>query len=219
VTDRERELEARVSELEAARARIVDSSLRERRRLERRLHDGAQQRLVALSLTLRLAQSRLAKDPDTVAELLAGAQEELKRAQDELRDLARGIHPAILTDRGLRPAIDALAGRSPVPVDLELGGVERLPAPVEAAAYFVAAEALANAAKHAEASCCRVSVGRHNGSAFVEVADDGVGGADPERGSGLRCAAERVGALDGRLEVVSPAGEGTRVRAEIPCAE
>jgi len=210
------QLRARVEELRASRARIVEASTAERRRLERDLHDGAQQRLVALSLTMRLAQTRLHKDPDAAEQLLGGAQEELAHALEELRELARGIHPAVLSDRGLGPALEALAGRSPVPVELDGTPPERLPAAVEAAAYFVVAEALTNVAKYAGASQARVCVSRSNGHAVVEIADDGVGGADPLRGSGLRGLADRVSALDGILKLNSPAGAGTLLRAEIP---
>jgi signal transduction histidine kinase len=210
------QLRARVEELRRSRARIVEAGTAERRRLERNLHDGAQQRLVALSLTLRLAQGRLHKDPDGAAKLLTGAQDELGRALEELRELARGIHPAVLSDRGLRAALEALAGRSPVPVELEGTPPERLPPPVEAAAYFVVAEALTNVVKYAGASQARVSVSRGNGHAVVEVADDGVGGADPGRGSGLRGLADRISALDGTLVLSSPEGAGTLLRAEIP---
>ena len=210
------QLRARVEELRRSRARIVEAGTAERRRLERNLHDGAQQRLVALSLTMRLAQGRLRKDPDGAEKLLAGAQDELSRALEELRELARGIHPAVLSDRGLKAALEALAGRSPVPVDLEGTPPERLPAPVEAAAYFVVAEALTNVVKYANASQARVSISRSNGHAIVEIADDGIGGADPGRGSGLRGLADRISALDGTLELSSPAGAGTLLRAEIP---
>jgi signal transduction histidine kinase len=210
------QLRARVEELEASRARLVEAGTAERRRLERNLHDGAQQRLVALSLTLRIAQGRVRKDADAAERLLGSAQDELGLALEELRELARGIHPAVLSDRGLGAALEGLAGRSPVPVELEPVPPERLPAPVEAAAYFVVAEALTNVAKYADASQARVSVSRHNGTAVVEVADDGVGGADPRLGSGLRGLADRVSALDGRLEVDSPPGAGTVLRAEMP---
>jgi signal transduction histidine kinase len=210
------QLRARVEELRASRARIVEAGTAERRRLERNLHDGAQQRLVALSLTMRLAQSKLHKDPHTSEKLLAGAQEELTRALEELRELARGIHPAVLSDRGLEPALEALAGRSPVPVELAGTPRERLPPAVEAAAYFVVAEALTNVVKYANASQARVCVSRSNGHAVVEVTDDGVGGADPDRGSGLRGLADRISALDGTLELRSPQGAGTLLRAEIP---
>jgi signal transduction histidine kinase len=210
------QLRARVEDLRTSRARIVEAGTAERRRLERNLHDGAQQRLVALSLTMRLAQGKLRSDPDKAETLLTGAQEELARALEELRELARGIHPAVLSDRGLRPALEALAGRSPVPVELTGTPRERLPAAVEAAAYFVVAEALTNVVKYANASQARVCVSRSNGHAVVEVADDGVGGADPDRGSGLRGLADRVSALDGTLELTSPEGAGTLLRAEIP---
>jgi PAS domain S-box-containing protein len=206
-------------ELRASRARIVEAGDAERRRLERNLHDGAQQRLVSLSLALRLARGKLKDDPDGAAELLDGATAELSQALEELRELARGIHPAILTDRGLEPALESLAGRAPVPVavDTSLNG-ERLPPPVEAAAFYVVSEALANVVKYAGASSVAVRVLRSNGEAVVEVSDDGVGGADPSRGSGLRGLADRVEALEGRLGIDSRPGEGTRIRAEIPCA-
>jgi signal transduction histidine kinase len=210
------QLRARVEELRASRARIVEAGTAERRRLERNLHDGAQQRLVALSLTMRLAQSKLRNDPDTAEKLLGGAQDELTRALEELRELARGIHPAVLSDRGLAPALEALAGRSPVPVELAGTPRERLPPAVEAAAYFVVAEALTNVVKYAKASQARVQISRGNGHAIVEVADDGCGGADPDRGSGLRGLADRISALDGTLELRSPEGAGTLLRAEIP---
>src|SRR4051794_25154286 len=210
------ELRARVEELRASRQRLVEAGIAERRRLERNLHDGAQQRLVALSLTLRLAQAKLRKEPDGAERLMAGAQEELQLALEELRELARGIHPAVLSDRGLQGALEALAGRLPIPVELSEGPAVRLPAPIEAAAYFVVAEALTNVVKYADASHASVTVVRQNGHALVEVRDDGVGGADPGRGSGLRGLADRVAALDGRLELESPPGEGTLLRAEIP---
>jgi PAS domain S-box-containing protein len=202
-------------EIHASRQRIVTAEAAERRRLERNLHDGAQQRLVALSLSLRLARARIAKDPDDAARLLDEADAELAEALAELRELARGIHPAVLSDRGLEPALETLVARSPVPVELELPA-ERLPQPVEAAAYFVVSEALANVVKYADATSVRVSVARSNGRVVVDVADDGVGGADPARGSGLRGLADRLSALDGKLEVESAAGAGTRVRAHIP---
>ncbi len=210
------QLRARVEELRASRDRIVEAGTAERRRLERNLHDGAQQRLVALSLAMRLAQSKVRKDPEQAEAMLAAAHEELTLALGELRELARGIHPAVLSDRGLGAALEALAGRAPIAV--ELAGVpdDRLPEPIEAAAYFVVAEALTNVVKYAHASQATVMVERVNGHAIVEIADDGVGGADPDRGSGLRGLADRVSALDGRMRLDSPAGAGTRLRAEIP---
>ncbi|WP_037502980.1 sensor histidine kinase [Solirubrobacter soli] len=213
-------LALRSERLEAAlrrsRARIVEAGLQERRRLERNLHDGAQQRLVALSLSLRIAQNQIAKSPEKAAAMIGAAGEELTLALEELRELARGIHPAVLSDRGLGPAVEALAVRSPLPVQVVEVPGERLPEPVEAAAYFVIAEALTNVAKYANATAATVAVRRLNGHAEVEVRDDGVGGADPGRGSGLRGLADRVGALDGSLALDSPPGSGTTLRAEIP---
>jgi signal transduction histidine kinase len=210
------QLRARVEELRTSRARIVEAGTHERRRLERNLHDGVQQRLVALSLTLRLAQGKVHNDPERADELLTAAQEELTLALGELRELARGIHPAVLSDRGLGAALEALAGRAPIAVDLaELPG-DRLPEPIEAAAYFVVAEALTNVVKYAHASQATVRVMRRNGTAVVEIADDGIGGADPDRGSGLKGLVDRVSALDGSMSLDSPAGAGTRLRAEIP---
>ncbi|UGS35810.1 sensor histidine kinase [Capillimicrobium parvum] len=212
------ELRARVAELQESRANILAFGLAERRRLERDLHDGAQQRLVALSLQVNLARAKLEDDPATAASLLDSAREELRQALGELRELARGIHPAVLTDQGLEAAVSALAERSPVPVTVEPLPAERLPAQVEAVAYFVVAESLTNVVKYAGADEASVSVERVNGHAIVEVRDDGVGGADVGRGTGLRGLADRVAALDGKLEIVSPTGEGTLVRAAIPCA-
>lgn len=204
------------AELRRSRARIVEAASTERRRLERNLHDGAQQRLVSLSLSLRLAQAKVRKDPEEADRQLAAASDELALALEELRELARGIHPAVLTDRGLEPALQALVTRASVPVTLAEAPADRLPEPVEAAAYYVVAEALTNVVKYASASTATVRVSRENGRALVEVADDGVGGADPVNGSGLRGLADRVEALDGRLVVESARGSGTTVRAEIP---
>jgi PAS domain S-box-containing protein len=201
-------------QLAASRARIVAAGDEERRRLERNLHDGAQQRLVSLSLMLRLAARRHPEDAD-----LQRAGDELSHALEELRELARGIHPAVLTERGLEPAVRAVADRSPVPVQVAIDLDERLPQPVEAAAYYVVAEALTNVAKYARASEVCVDVGHSNSHACIEVRDDGVGGAAADRGSGLRGLADRVEALGGRLTVTSPAGAGTTLRAEIPCPE
>ena len=211
------ELRARVAEVRASRARLVEASDEARRRLERDLHDGAQQRLVALSVNLRLARSALDRDPAAAAELLDECSAELKQATEELRELARGIHPAVLTDRGLDAAVGALAARASVPVEVHAVPEERLPAPVEAAAYFVVAEALTNVARYADATHAEVRVERVNGHVTVDVSDDGKGGADPSHGSGLRGLTDRLAALDGTLEVESRAGAGTRVHAEIPC--
>jgi len=211
ITDRKRHEE----ELRASRSRLVAAADEERRRLERNLHDGAQQRLVSLSLALRLAQAKAGQDPAATVEIIAGASDELAHALEELRELARGIHPVVLTDRGLNAALEGLAARSPLPVALT--PVERrLPEPVEAAAYYVVSESLANVVKHAGASSVDVRLRAQNGSLLVEVEDDGAGGADPTRGSGLRGLADRVAALDGELRIESPASGGTRVVAEIP---
>jgi signal transduction histidine kinase len=204
-------------QLAASRARLVEAGDAERRRLERNLHDGAQQRLVGLALTLRLAGRQLATDPAAARELLRRADTELEQALDELRELARGLHPAVLTERGLGPALGALATRTPVPVEVAGEVDERLPARVEAAAYYVVAEALTNVAKYARASAVKVDISRADGQVVVTVADDGVGGADASRGSGLRGLSDRVEALGGRLEIRSPAGAGTTVRARLPC--
>ena len=203
-------------ELLASRARIVEAGDAERRRLERNLHDGAQQRLVSLSLSLRLAQARLKTDAQGADEILTGASVELALALEELRELARGIHPAVLTDRGLGPALESLADRTPLPITFDELPDDRLPAPIEAAAFYVVSEALTNVTKYADASSVNVRVAQENGNAIVEVSDDGVGGADPTSGSGLRGLSDRVAALEGRLAIVSPPGAGTRIRAEIP---
>jgi signal transduction histidine kinase len=203
-------------EMRASRARIVQAADEARQRLERDLHDGAQQHLVATSFSLRLAIAKLPEGADEARTLLAAAAEDLSQAMGELRELARGIHPNVLTDRGLGPALEVLAHRAPCPVTVQSDLPERLPAPVEAALYYVVAESLTNAAKYAEASSVEVRVAREEGVALVEVADDGVGGADPTLGSGLRGLADRVEALDGRLRFESPKNGGTRVWAEIP---
>ena len=203
-------------ELTASRARIVQAGDAERRRLERNLHDGAQQRLVTLALGLRLAESRLADDPAAAAELLATASDELALSLEELRELARGIHPAILTDRGLGPALEALATRATLPVEVSGVPPERLPEPIEAAAFYVVSESLANVAKYASASRACVELARDQDLLFVEVSDDGIGGADAGKGSGLLGLADRVEALGGRLHVTSEHGQGTTVRAELP---
>jgi signal transduction histidine kinase len=211
------ELLAKVDELRASRSRIVQAGYDERRRLERDLHDGAQQRLMALGIDLRLARDRIARDPDEATELVDASLQELNEATGELRELARGIHPAVLTDGGLEAAIKVLARRSPVPVELIEMPQSRLSPSVESAVYFVVAEALTNVARYSEAGAATVTVARRNGHAEIEVSDDGVGGADPDQGSGLRGLADRVSALDGRLSVASADGVGTTLRAIIPC--
>ena len=208
------ELRARIEELRASRARLVEAGDAERRRLERDLHDGAQSRLVALALKLRLAQMKVEPGSDAAA-LLDESSAELQASLDELRELARGIHPAILTDRGLEAALRAVADRAPVPVSLAVDAGE-LPPTVGTAIYFVVAEALTNVAKYARASSATVAVTRAGDGVTVEITDDGAGGADVTAGSGLRGLADRVAALDGRLDVVSPEGAGTTLRAEVP---
>ncbi len=211
------ELRAKVEELRASRARIVAAGYAERRRVERDLHDGAQQRLMALTMNLRLARDKLEAEPETTAELLDEAMEELAAATAELRELARGIHPVVLSDRGLGAALGGLAERSPLPVEILATPSERLPAPVESAAYFVVAEALTNVARYAEAEGASVRIGRENGFVEIEIRDDGVGGADPDAGTGLRGLEDRVAALEGSFSVHSARGEGTVVAARIPC--
>ena len=210
------EFRSHVDTLRESRARIVEAGDAERRRLERNLHDGAQQRLVTMALHLRLVEAKIVTDPEGAAPLIAQVREELTEALEELRELARGIHPAILSDRGLGPALEAVAARSVVPVELSTPS-DRLPPQVEAAIYYVVSEALTNVAKYAQASYVTVEVARTDGRAVVAVADDGVGGADPDGGSGLRGLADRVAALDGRLHVDSAPSRGTRIHADIPC--
>lgn len=209
------DLRARLEELRASRARIVEAGDAERRRLERNLHDGAQQRLVALSVALRLARSKIAADPAEAERVLIGAESELTAALAELRELARGIHPAAL-DRGLEAALRALTAREPVPAELHFDLTDRLPRAVEAAAYYVVAEALTNVAKYANATHATVEVSRVDGTAVVRVTDDGIGGADISDGSGLRGLRDRVEALNGHLRLESPTGVGTTVTAAIP---
>lgn len=211
------QLQAQLVEVRASRTRIVEAGDAERRRLERDLHDGAQQRLLGVRLALRTARMRLADgSTDSVDELLAEADAEVMDALAELRDLAHGIQPAVLTEEGIGPALAALARRTPVPVQLEVS-TGRLPPAVEATAYFVAAESLANIVKHADASWARVSVATGEGRVLVAVDDDGRGGADPD-GAGLRGLRDRVEAVDGRFRVESPAGGGTHISASISCA-
>ena len=214
ITERKRAEE----ELRASRTRIVTVADAERRRLERDLHDGAQQRLVSLALALRLGRARIADDPAAAGELLDAAIADLQAATAELRELARGIHPAVLTEGGLAPALGSLLARASGMALLVDVPAERFAAAVEAAVYFVVAEALTNVSRHAEAAGVEVEVGRRDGRLECEIRDDGKGGADPGRGSGLRGMADRVAALGGTFEVLSPAGGGTTLRAAIPCA-
>jgi signal transduction histidine kinase len=211
-----RRSQERIAELEETRAGAVEQQESELARIERDLHDGAQARLVALGMQIGLAEQKLASDPAAAQALLAEARHGTREALEELRDLARGIHPPVLADRGLEAAVAALATRTPVRVDLKVDLPSRPPQAIETAAYFVVAESLANSGKHSEAGRIEIVLREQDGDLVVEVSDDGVGGAD-ENGNGLRGLARRVGALDGRLEVVSPSGGPTVVRAVIPC--
>jgi signal transduction histidine kinase len=220
-TRRER-LAERVEALTESRSRAMEAAIAERRRIERDLHDGAQQRLVSLAMGLGMAKEKLAEDPEAARELVEEAHAEAKRALAEMRDLVRGIHPAILTDRGLDAALSAICDRSPVPVSVDVRLDERLPEAVETTAYFVAMEALSNAAKHSAASAAGVTVWREAGPEdrlVVEVTDDGAGAAAPVANGGLSGLADRLAALDGQLLVQSPPGGPTLVRAEIPLGD
>jgi PAS domain S-box-containing protein len=209
---------ARAAELEASRARIIAAADAARRRLERDLHDGAQQRLVAASLALRMAERRLVENPDSAAMLLVRARTELEAGLDELRELARGIHPAVLTEHGLPDALRSLGERAGVPVKIECALADRLHAGVETALYYCAAEALTNVVKHARATHARVRLVRGDGAVALEVEDDGDGGAQARGGSGLRGLEDRLAALGGTLEVYSVRGRGTVLRATVPAA-
>jgi signal transduction histidine kinase len=203
-------------ELTASRKRLVEAAQLERRRLERNLHDGAQQRLVSVSITLGLAERQLARDPAVAGESLSRARAELAEALEELRELARGLHPAVLIDRGLEAALVALAARAALPVSVTVDLDRRPPEPIEAAAYFIVAESLTNVARYASARSATVGVRREGEGLLVEVTDDGRGGADPAAGSGLRGLTDRVEALGGRLDVDSRRGRGTTVSAWLP---
>lgn len=210
------ELKASLEELHGSRERVLEIGQKERKRLERNLHDGAQQRLIALSLELGLLASEL--DGDAAARgRLEQARREIGISLEELRDVARGLHPAVLSGHGLAVALESLVATSSVPVELTVGVEERLEEPIEVAAFYVVSESLANVAKHAQARSATVDVAQSNGELLVEIVDDGIGGADSERGSGIRGLADRVEALGGRLRVWTPPGGGTRVRAELPC--
>jgi signal transduction histidine kinase len=212
------ELRARLDELSASRARIVRAADQERKRIERNLHDGTQQRLTSVAMALGLAETELRSDPSAARATLRQAKEDLGAALAELRELSQGIHPGTLTTRGLDAAVRDLAYSAPLPVRVTANLNGRLPESVEAGAYYVVAEALANVTKHGRASMADVRLSREPGRLVVSVRDDGVGGADPSRGSGLRGLADRIHALGGALEVSSPAGRGTDLRAVIPCA-
>ena len=211
------ELRARLEELKGSRSRVIEAGQKERQRLERNLHDGAQQRLIALSLELSRLELTLGNEPGAQARL-EEARREIALSLEELRAVARGIHPAVLSGHGLEVALESIAARAPLPVRLSVDLEKRLPERVEVAAYYVVSESLTNVAKHAHAQDATVSVAQTSGRILVEVVDDGVGGADTERGSGIRGLADRVEALGGRLRIWTPPGGGTRVKAEIPCA-
>jgi signal transduction histidine kinase len=211
------ELRARLDDLRGSRGRVIAAGQNERQRLERNLHDGAQQRLIALALHLRRLGRRFEYDAEAKAGL-DQAQREIALSLAELRDISRGLHPAVVTAHGLPVALESLVALGPVPTQLAVTLDRRLAEGLEVAAYYVVGESLANIGKHAQATSATVAVACRNGDLVVEVVDDGVGGADTERGSGLRGLADRIEALGGRLRVWTPAGGGTRVRAEIPCA-
>jgi PAS domain S-box-containing protein len=210
------DLRQAMRDLTDSRARIVAAGDEERRRVERNLHDGAQQRLVTVALQLHLIRRRLETDPAEVPGLIEAAQAELTLALEELRELVQGLHPRVLSERGLASALEALAERAVLPVEIVELPAERLPAPVEAAAYYVVSEALANAAKHSRASSVTVRIAAAGASTAVEVVDDGIGGADPQGGSGLRGLSDRVAALGGVFAVSSEPKRGTALRAELP---
>jgi signal transduction histidine kinase len=210
------EIGARLEELRGSRARVLDAGQQERQRLERNLHDGAQQRLIALSLELGLLEARLDSDP-TARLRLKRARREIALSLEELRAVARGIHPAVVSAHGLAVALEQLAARAAVPVRLTVELDDRLPERLEVAAFYVVSESLANIGKHAHASAATIGVTRENQQVIVEIVDDGVGGADTEHGSGLRGLADRVEALDGTFRIWTSLGTGTRVRAELPC--
>jgi signal transduction histidine kinase len=210
-------LEERIETLTESRSRVVDAVAEERRRIERDLHDGAQQRLVALAMDLGMAEGKFDKDPEAARALVRDAQAHAKLALSEMRQLVRGIHPSILTDRGLDAAVSALAARSPIPARVQIDLPQRLPETIESNAYFVIAEALTNIAKHSKATKAQIRVVREGSELIIEVADDGIGGAMLSAGSGLTGLRDRVAALDGRLRISSPVGGPTWIRAEIPC--
>lgn len=214
------DVRTQLQEVRASRARLVEAAHAERKRIERDLHDGAQQRLVSVALMLQeaIGEARQSTPPPSFLQRLDETSEELKSAIDELRELARGIHPAVLTEEGLGVAVAALARRASVPVELDISLDGRLPPAVEATGFYVVAEALTNVSRHSRARSASIRVSRHDGMLEVEVADDGEGGTDVSAGSGLRGLADRLDAVAGRLEVFSPAGGGTRLRAVIPCA-
>jgi signal transduction histidine kinase len=211
------EIEEAVVRLESSRLAAVDSAEAERRRIERDLHDGAQQRLITAAMDLGIARERLVSDPESGRALVAGAHEEVKAALRELRDLVRGIHPVILEDRGLDAALSAVVARIPVPVELHVASEPRPSPAVESAAYFIVCETLANVTRHSGANRAWVTIRREPDRLLLVVGDDGVGGADPARGTGLGGLADRVAALGGTLHIDSPAGGPTQIEVQIPC--
>jgi signal transduction histidine kinase len=213
---RARALDKRVTDLRTSRERIIEAADAERRRIERDLHDGAQQRMVAVAVTLGLAQAQMKSNPEAAAQLIQQARDEAQLAVKELRELARGIHPAVLSDHGLKAALEALATRAPVPVEVTGVPETPLPRPVEAAVYFVTAEALTNVAKYAKAEGAAVNLSVVDGSVRLQITDDGIGGADTSGGTGLSGLCDRVEALDGTIDIDSPPGGGTAVRVQIP---
>jgi len=216
--NRKRDLRAQVTQLESSRSAAVDSAEAERKRIERDLHDGAQQRLVSLAMDLGTARERIDTDPESARTLVVEAHEDAKAALRDLRDLVRGFHPAILEDRGLDAALSAVVARSPVPVTLNIDVEPRPPASVESTAYFVISEAITNVATHSRASEAWVTINRRGDRLVVEVRDNGAGGAAPERGTGLRGLHDRVNALDGTMHLLSPPGGPTTLLVELPCA-
>jgi signal transduction histidine kinase len=211
-------LTEQVRRAEARRSVAVESAESERQRIERDLHDGAQQRLVALAMDLGRAREQFERDPERARELITDAHEEAKAALSELRDLVRGIHPAVLSDRGLDPALSAVVARVDVPVELDVRVPRRLSAAIESTAYFVVTEALTNVVRHAKATRAKVTVAQAGGRLIIEVTDDGVGGADPVRGTGLAGLAKRASSVDGTFEVSSPIGGPTMLSVDLPCA-
>lgn len=216
-TSNEEVLHERVEELTESRSAVMRAMHMERRRIERDLHDGAQQRLVNLAMDLGRAREKMDSDPEASRRLIEESHEQAKQVLTEMRDLVRGIHPAVLTDRGLDAAVSAIAGRSPVPVDIDVTLRERLPDEVEGTAYFVVVEALTNIARHSSATQASVDIRREGNWLRITVSDNGRGGADPELGTGLRGLRDRITALDGSFALSSPTGRGTRLTVEIPC--
>ncbi|WP_405147097.1 sensor histidine kinase [Sphaerisporangium sp. NBC_01403] len=212
------QLALRVETLKESRAEVIDAADAERRRIERDLHDGAQQRLVSLAMNLGMARAAFTDLPGPARETISRAHEEAKQALKELRDLVRGLHPAVLSDEGLDAALSGLAARAPLPVRLRVEVPERASPTIEAVAFFVISEALANVAKHARASAAEVTARREGDMLLLEVTDDGRGGAEPDAGTGLRGLSQRVGSVDGRLSIDSPPGGPTTISVELPCA-